>query len=84
MRIRIKLFASLSELLPAGVKPHEGYELDIAEDLTPAELIDELRVPKELAHLVLINGEYLPPAKRRQPVFREGDVFAIWPPVAGG
>ncbi len=84
MRIRVKLFASLSELLPDGVKPHEGFELEVSEDLTPAALIDQLRIPDGLAHLVLINGDYVPPSRRNQPIFSDGDVFSVWPPVAGG
>ncbi|MCC5858056.1 MAG: MoaD/ThiS family protein [Ectothiorhodospiraceae bacterium] len=84
MRIRVKLFASLSELMPDGVKPHEGFELDVAEDTTPTQLIQRLKVPDGLAHLVMINGEYVPPSRREQPVLSEGDVFAVWPPVAGG
>ncbi len=84
MRIRVKLFASLSDLLPDGVKPHDGFELDIQGDVTPAQLIDQLKIPDGLAHLVLINGEYVPPSRRNQPLFSEGDVFSVWPPVAGG
>ncbi|MCP1675400.1 molybdopterin converting factor small subunit [Natronocella acetinitrilica] len=84
MRIRVKLFASLSDLLPRGVLPHEGFELDIDDDTTPAQLIERLRVPPKLAHLVLRNGEYIKPEQRDQPVFKDGDVFAVWPPIAGG
>jgi sulfur-carrier protein len=84
MRIRVKLFASLSELMPDGVKPHDGFELDVADDITPTRLIAQLKVPDGLAHLVLINGEYVPPSRRDEPIFSEGDVFSVWPPVAGG
>ncbi|MBS1138025.1 MAG: mut7-C ubiquitin family protein, partial [Proteobacteria bacterium] len=34
--------------------------------------------------LVLINGHYVPPGARRSHALREGDVLAIWPPIAGG
>jgi len=84
MRVRVKLFASLSELMPEGVKPHEGVLLELADGTTPAQLIERLRIPPRSAHLVLRNGEYLPPALREQPVLRDQDVFAVWPPVAGG
>lgn len=84
MHVRVKLFASLSSLLPDGVKPHEGVVLELADDTTPAELIEQLRIPPGMAHLVLRNGEYLPPPLREQPVLCNDDVFAVWPPVAGG
>jgi sulfur carrier protein ThiS len=37
-----------------------------------------------LVHLVLINGHYVPPEQRASRVLNEGDVLAIWPPIAGG
>ena len=84
MQIRVKLFASLSQMLPSGVQPHEGFDLDIPPSTTPEQLIDRLRIPRELAHLVLLNGEYIKPGRRDKPIFRENDVFAVWPPIAGG
>jgi sulfur carrier protein ThiS len=35
-------------------------------------------------HLVLVNGEFVPPAERSGRMLAEGDVLAIWPPIAGG
>jgi molybdopterin synthase sulfur carrier subunit len=35
-------------------------------------------------HLVLINGKYIEPAMRLSQTLVEGDVLAIWPPIAGG
>jgi molybdopterin converting factor small subunit len=35
-------------------------------------------------HLVLVNGVYVPPAERLSFTPKEGDVLAIWPPIAGG
>jgi len=40
--------------------------------------------PRELAHLVLLNGIYVAPEQRNLVSIKEGDVLAIWPPVAGG
>ncbi|MCK8515577.1 MoaD/ThiS family protein [Methylonatrum kenyense] len=84
MQIRIKLYASLSKLLPEGVKPHEGFLLDIDDAMTPNQLIDLLKIPRPMAHLILCNGTYIKPADRDSAVFEPDDVFAVWPPVAGG
>jgi sulfur carrier protein ThiS len=35
-------------------------------------------------HLVLINGVFVPPPERTSRALKEGDVLAIWPPIAGG
>lgn len=83
MKIRVKLFASLQDLLPPGTGVG-GAELEVASEITPNEVIDRLRVPRRSAHLVLRNGVYLEPEERDQAVFHEGDVLAVWPPVAGG
>lgn len=83
MRIRFKLFAMLSQYLPPGAGRHE-VELEVPEATTPQALIDTHHIPHEMAHLVLLNGHYLEPAQRRQPVLKDGDTLAIWPPVAGG
>jgi molybdopterin converting factor small subunit len=34
--------------------------------------------------LVLVNGKYIKPEDRDTTTLLEGDVLAIWPPVAGG
>jgi sulfur-carrier protein len=50
----------------------------------PIKVIDQYRVPREMAHLVLRNGVYVDPKQRDLPSLKEGDVIAIWPPVADG
>ena len=83
MRIRVKLFAGLRDLLPPGTGA-AGTEIETAPETTPYQVIDRFRVPRKQAHLVLCNGVYLEPEEREHALFREGDVLAVWPPVAGG
>ncbi len=83
MRITLKLFASLQEHLPADAR-NQGTEVVIGENDTPYQLLDRFHVPRKMAHLVILNGVYLNPPEREKPVFKEGDVLAVWPPVAGG
>ena len=84
MRIKFKLYATLQDLLPPGAEDN-AVHIDIPEDATLNSLIDQYKVPRELAHLVLLNGVFICDADRDQPgTLTEGDVLAIWPPVAGG
>ena len=83
MKICLKLYASLGAYLPAGVTDNTT-ELELPEQTTPQEVIDRYQVPTRLAHLVLLNGTYLPPPQRRQVTIHDGDTLAVWPPVAGG
>lgn len=81
--IRVELYASLMKYLPAGSSRH-ATSMTIGAETTPHELIDRIGIPRNLAHLVLRNGVYVLPLERNQAIFEDGDLFALWPPVAGG
>lgn len=83
MQIELKLYASLGEYLPPGASANAA-RIKVDDDATPNGLIERYRVPKEQAHLVLLNGQFVAPEQRDQPIIKEGDTLAIWPPVAGG
>lgn len=83
MRVVFKLFASLSDLLPAERRGNL-VDIDVVPDTTVGDLITRYRVPEKSAHLVLVNGHYIAPAARSTHVLKEGDELAIWPPIAGG
>lgn len=84
MKITFKLFASLTDYLPAEARYTNVLELDIAPDATISQIIEPYGLPPKLVHLVLINGKYIEPDKRLTQTLVEGDVLAIWPPIAGG
>ena len=84
MKITFKLFASLTDYLPVEARYTNVVELDIAPDATISQIIEPFGMPPKLVHLVLINGKYIEPDKRLTQTLVEGDVLAIWPPIAGG
>jgi molybdopterin synthase sulfur carrier subunit len=84
MKITFKLFASLTDYLPVEARYTNVIELDIAPDATISQIIEPFGMPPKLVHLVLINGKYIEPDKRLTQTLVEGDVLAIWPPIAGG
>ena len=83
MRITLKLFATLDEYLPAAAVKN-AIDIDVPAGITLNEIIDQYRVPRKLAHLVLVNGVYSAETDRDTTSLTEGDTLAIWPPVAGG
>lgn len=83
MQLKVKLYAGLSEYLPSEAEENT-FQLEISEQTTAYNIIDKFSIPRELAHLVLLNGVYLKPEERDQPVLHDGDTLAVWPPVAGG
>lgn len=83
MKVTFKLFASLTDYLPPERK-YNAIELEVAPNTTLGELIARFNMPPKLVHLVLVNGIYVEPASRTLRQLVDGDVVAIWPPVAGG
>ena len=84
MKITFKLYASLTQYLPPEARRDNRITLDVADDATITQIIEPLGMPPKLVHLVLVNGVYVPPEARATRTFVEGDVLAIWPPIAGG
>jgi molybdopterin synthase sulfur carrier subunit len=84
MNITLKLFASLTDYLPVESKYTNIVALDIAPETTIMQLVERYRLPLKEVHLVLVNGSYIAPEHRASKTLVEGDVLAIWPPIAGG
>ena len=84
MKITFKLFATLTDYLPVGSRRSNIVELDVAPEATISQIIEPFGLPPKLVHLVLVNGRYIAPELRPATTLLEGDVLAIWPPIAGG
>ena len=74
----------LQDYLPAEAKKTNALALDLEEGTTVAQIVERFALPIRLVHLVLIDGNFVPPAARANRVLMDGDTLAIWPPVAGG
>ena len=83
MKITLKLYATLGELLPSGAKANT-IEVEVPDVSTPHQVVDLFKVPREKVHLILLNGAYVSPEDRDKPLINENDALAVWPPVAGG
>ena len=84
MKLTLKLYASLTDYLPAAARIGNRIELEVAAHATIAQIIEPYGMPIKLVHLVLVNGVYIAPEARATRTLVEGDVLAIWPPIAGG
>jgi len=84
VRVTVKLYATLGDYLPPGSK---GNKVEVEVDDEAAAVDAVLRpfsLPPKLTHLVLVNGVFIPPEARASTCLAEGDVLAVWPPIAGG
>jgi len=84
MKITFKLYASLTDYLPPQARGDNQVPLDVAPGATIMQVIEPYGLPHKLVHLVLVNGVYIPPEQRATRALVDGDVLAIWPPIAGG
>ena len=83
IRITLKLFALLSGYLPNGAHRNQ-IELSVPAGSTPESIMSSLHLPVQMCALVVLNGIFVRVADRSTQHLVEGDVLAIWPPVAGG
>ena len=84
MQITLKLFATLTDYLPDAARRDNLVELALPERTTVSQAYAPYGLPDKLVHLVLVNGRYIPPENRATHALVDGDVLAIWPPIAGG
>ncbi len=84
MDITFKLYAGLTDYLPAEFRTANQMALKVEEGATIAQVIAPFSLPMKMVHLVLINGVYIYPDDRATRPLVQGDVLAIWPPIAGG
>ncbi|MCP4934156.1 MAG: MoaD/ThiS family protein [bacterium] len=81
--INIKLFAHLREFMPGpSIRGEAPY--DCPEDNTINMVLNDLNVPLEHCHLVLVNGVFIHPEERDNQTLEKGDTLSVWPPIAGG
>ena len=84
MKVIFKLYATLQDYLPAEAKRTNALTLELDEGTTVQQIIERFALPQKLCHLVLIDGHFVPPGERAGRALKEGEILAIWPPVAGG
>lgn len=84
MQITLKLFATLTDYLPAEARRSNQLSLQVSPDASILQIIEPYGLPQQLVHLVLVNGRYIAPELRGTTCLQEGDALAIWPPIAGG
>jgi sulfur-carrier protein len=84
MKVTLKLFASLADHLPPESRRSHRLELDVESGTTVLDIVRRQRIPEALCAIVLVDGAWVGRGDRATRVLTDGDVLAIWPPVAGG
>jgi len=88
VKITFKLYAMLSDYLPQQLdgekRDGNALVLNLEEGATIVDLVERFNLPEKWVHLVLVDGAYVQPEDRPTRPLVDGEVLAIWPPVAGG
>ncbi len=84
MNVTLKLFASLADRLPAEARSRHRVDLDVDPGACINDVIRRQGIPESLCGIVLVDGVWVPASERATRGLSEGQVLAIWPPVAGG
>ncbi len=79
MKIQVELYATLNKYLPPGAEGRKA-TMELPEGTTIGDLLSRLGIPHEMAALLMVNGTHQPP----ETVLTDGQVLAIFPPLAGG
>jgi len=79
MHVSVKLYATLSHY---GQSKRAGtpFEIDLSEEATVQDLINQLRIPLEATRITFVNGIIQGPDWK----LKDGDVVGMFPSIGGG
>ncbi|MCH7909519.1 MAG: MoaD/ThiS family protein [Candidatus Hydrogenedentes bacterium] len=79
MKVTAKLFATLGSHTPPG-RSGNSFEQEIDSSTTVEQLLRKWEIPEDMPLIILVNAVH---ADRDQ-VLNDGDILAVFPPIAGG
>ncbi|MBI4983862.1 MAG: MoaD/ThiS family protein [Rhodocyclales bacterium] len=83
MKIKLKLYATLRDYLPAESGGKEAM-LELPDAATIPDALAALAVPVGLAHIVMINCRHVLRADVAGRRLMDGDQLAVFPAIGGG
>jgi sulfur carrier protein ThiS len=79
MNVKVRLFGTLGKKFPDH-DPLNGFEIEIPEEATVGDLLDQLDIAKSKIGLVSVQGRLVKAGKTLKP----GDFIRIFRPIFGG
>ncbi len=79
MKVKVRLFGTLGKQFPHH-DPLNGFTVEIPDNATVGELLDQLQIPKSKIGLVSVQGRLVNADKALKP----NDFVRIFRPIFGG
>lgn len=79
MHVTVKLYATLHRY-GQGEQAGMPFEIELPEDATLLNLIDQLKIPPEETRITFVNGII----QERDWKLQDGDAVGMFPPIGGG
>jgi sulfur carrier protein ThiS len=79
MQIKVRLFGTLGKMFPDH-DPLNGFEVDVPENATVGDLLEQLQIPKSKIGFVSIQGRLVKQSK----TLKQGDFVRVYRPIFGG
>jgi molybdopterin synthase sulfur carrier subunit len=79
MHVTVKLFATLRQYAP-GQKAATPFMIELPQDSTLNDLIDQLKIPPEETRITFVNGII----QELDCKLKDGDEVGLFPPIGGG
>jgi len=79
MHVTVKLYATLNRY-GLGERSGAPFEIELPEEATLRDLVNQLTIPPEETHIMFVNGII----QESDCKLKEGDEVGMFPPVGGG
>ena len=79
MLVKVKLFTRLADYVP-GIESGEPFSVEVKNEATLADLINQLKLPIKEAKVLFVNGL----VKSLDYLLKNNDEVGIFPPIGGG
>jgi molybdopterin converting factor small subunit len=79
MHVTVRLYATLRQYR-SGQRAGSPFEIDLPEDATIRDLINELKIPIQETRITFVNGII----QEQDCKLNDGDVVGMFPPIGGG
>ena len=79
MRIRVRLYGTLGNHI-SGHDPLNGMEIEVPDDATAEDLIDQLDIPRKKVGIISVDGNLV----KKTQALQDGNMVRMYRPIAGG